>query len=142
MIVEDENGNDIDLNDLRDQEREPDEPTEPEPLDLDWIESVYTESNGTLDANACQVMADTVPGLVAEVKTLREELAYWRALPIRAEYATAVGGNTHPDDCKQAWHTEDSDQAQAWHKNVPDSRMWTRSVTVHEWVELSSEPPV
>lgn len=137
MIVEDENGNDIDLNDLRDQEREPDEPTEPAPLDLDWIESVYTESDGTLDANACQVMAGVVPDLIVELRGYRDAEETWAELPTRTEWTMTASSDEQPGPATR-WY---SSAEEAEHQHDESGQMWCRTLTIGGAVPISSEAP-
>ncbi|NJP24406.1 hypothetical protein FLW53_09360 [Microbispora sp. SCL1-1] len=121
------------------------EPPEPQPLDLDKLQiahDVYRrdgeEGNGP---QAQTYLLDAVPGLLAELREARAEIEWWQALPTRDEYACAVGGKKHPDDCTQVWHTGDADEALRWADNGTTGRAWTRAIALHPWVELSAEPP-
>lgn len=145
MIVEDEYGNDIDLRDL-DDDREP-EPSDPEdepPVDLGVLTDIHArylaEGASAEGKEAAQIILDTVPQMIAELHAARAELDRWRDLPTRDEYAVAVGGKQHPDDCTQAWHTDDVAKAEEWASNGT-GHAWTRTVTLHPWIGLSAEPP-
>lgn len=141
MIVEDENGNDIDLRDL-DNDREPEPPDdEPERLDLDKLQiahDVYRrdtdEGNGP---QAQTYLLDAVPALIAELSAARAELERLSALPTREEYAITDGG--HPAEASVIWPGSSEDALRL--ADDPGRTPWVRTLTVHPWVGLSTEPP-
>jgi hypothetical protein len=76
-----------------------------------------------------------IPDLIAEVERLREELAYWRGLPLREEYAVTDG--SAPTEDGRRYPREEAESA----VEVLGSTAWMRSVTVHPWQGLAAGPP-
>jgi hypothetical protein len=128
MIIEDENGNDIDLRDLDD--REPGEP-EDESLSLEQIEELYAAyQRGTgsefVDATAI-LLRDAVPQLIAEL----------RRLDTRNEYTITDGD--HPANDARLMPEAQVDFVLAHPETL--KHVWVRTVRVGPWVQLSSEAP-
>ncbi|MGW4422766.1 hypothetical protein [Streptosporangium sp. NPDC004631] len=141
MIVEDEHGREYDLNDLAD-DREPEPPDdELAPLDLSAIADAYHKALGEDLSGVpehCREVLAAVSGLLAQAHDLQEALAYWRGLPVREEYGvTADGGD--PDQAP-ATPARDADHALRLARR-PGRQAWVRSLTVHGWLQLSTEPP-
>lgn len=139
MIVEDEHGTEYDLRDL-DDDREPEPPDEPLPLDLDAIAHTYHlalgEDMSSIPEHCREVLA-SVSDLLAWARGLQEELTSWRALPLRDEYAVTDGA--HPDQAA-ATLAQDVDHAMQLAQR-PGRQAWVRSLTMHGWLPLSNEPP-
>lgn len=118
-------------------DREPDAPEEhEEPLDLDEISATYTacwEESCILGANGMKAL-NAVPDLIRELREARQQLAYWRALPLREEYAVTDGAA--PTEDGRRYPREAAESA----AEVLGSTAWMRSMTVHPWVELDAPP--
>lgn len=121
-----------------DDDREPDAPEEyEEPLDLDELVATLADAKndlGELGPATAEVLA-AVPDLIDELRKAREQLAYWRALPLREEYAVTDG--FAPTEDGRRYPREAAESA----AEVLGSTAWVRSVTVHPWQDLAAGPP-
>lgn len=129
MIVEDENGQDVDLHALDDpQEQDPPDDDE-EPIDLEECLDELGSDSGD----------EPIDRVIRMFRQARQELAYWRALPLRAEYVATYGQDpeqvAHPIPCP------DGADALRVAGQEEDGKAWVRSLTVHPWQELSDSPP-
>ncbi|MDH2425736.1 hypothetical protein [Sphaerisporangium sp. TRM90804] len=141
MIVEDEDGNDIDLRDLAD-DREPEPPDDPPPLDLDEIEALYQAALGesvVLGQHGMTVMFNAVPELLARLRAAEAELAELRGWEHRYEYVVTLGAEPAKDHPFAA-----SAESAEWMRVHPEcGTPWVRDVTTSPWrrYEPPPEPP-
>ncbi|MER7213545.1 hypothetical protein ABT340_41330 [Streptosporangium sp. NPDC000239] len=126
-----------------DREPEPPEEYEPTPLDLDEIERLLTKLPQMASlTHAKDELLAAISGLVVEVKSLRNQLAYWRGLEEDTVYASAHGGNQLPDDCSLWVHHRDGESAdRAVEAADGQATAYMRTRTLHPWQELSAEAP-
>lgn len=106
---------------------EDDEDEEREPLDMEQI----------LDAIDCiedRWVVGFLKEALAERRSLREQLAYWRALPLREEFAITDG--TNPEQASVVWPGSAEDALRL--AEDPDRKPWVRSVTVHPWQDMAA----
>lgn len=142
MITEDENGHIVDL---RDDDREPEPPDdEPLPIDLGQIARHYHEALAEDMSGIpehCREALAAVPGLLARVHDLQEELGYWRGLEEDTVYASAHGGKQRPDDCLLWVHHRDGEAAdRSVEAAAGAATAYMRVRTLHPWVELAEAP--
>lgn len=138
MIVEDEHGNDIDLNDLRD-DQEPEPPDEAESLTLEEIEELFARctSDDTYSLRAEEQLFDVaIPQMLAELRTARAELERLYSAK-RCEYAITDGST--PDEDARLMPEQQADFVLAHPETLKQA--WVRTVCVGPWQALSAEPP-
>ncbi|MFG3439907.1 hypothetical protein ACGF0J_21890 [Nonomuraea sp. NPDC047897] len=129
MIVEDENGNQWDLADLRDQEREP-EPLEQEPLSLEEIEAAldacYAGGASAEGEEAADLLIrEAVPQMLAELRAVRERLARYEQVPTQEEW-TVTADAAMPPGAYDARYTADAAMKAA---DRYGKQAWRRVVT-------------
>lgn len=159
MIVEDENGHEIDLHDLAD-DREPELPEEHEqpPLDLDEISrrvdrlrflapasGLKVNSAQLSDAEDLEALRELigcdVPGLIAEAESFRRQATRWEGLETDTVYASAHGGKQLPDDCALWVHHRDGESAdRSVEAAAGAATAYMRTRTLHPWVEYGPAP--
>jgi hypothetical protein len=143
MIIEDENGRDWTRDELEHHEPEPpfdeDEPS----VDLEEIDRLHqtaVNSRGGAQAALASVEATLtllarIPGLVAELHALRADRElFWNGM--RYEF-TLTRGNAEPDPDAQTM----TGAAQAEIQLAEGEALWSRSIHIGPWVQLSTEPP-
>ncbi|RCG21943.1 hypothetical protein DQ384_36400 [Sphaerisporangium album] len=138
MIVEDENGRDIDLRDLAD-EREPEPPDpEDEMLMLEEIEALLEQTTGALNPAGHQVLNFAVPQLLARVRLLEATLADERQRRNSCthvhEYVITHG---RPDDSTSRVTVQQADHA---HDHPEGGKPWARTISTTPW-EPHTPPP-
>ncbi|MFB9248432.1 hypothetical protein ACFFWE_09355 [Sphaerisporangium melleum] len=125
----------------RDDDREPEPPEQDEsPLDLVAARAVlaaFQEESCVLGHKGREAL-DLLPVALDEVEALRRELAYWRGLPMREEYAVTEDGKA-PDAADTHIRYDAAEEAER-HAGTA-GHLWTRSLTEHPWVGLVNEPP-
>ena len=96
MIVEDENGRDIDLRDL-DDNPEP-EPPDEEPLDLAELEATLADAKGDpyVPAATAEVLA-AVPHLLSRLRAAEAKLVTLRAMPTEHRYVVVTAACNDPE---------------------------------------------
>jgi hypothetical protein len=118
---------------------EPDPDDEYTPLDLDQIEADYRAhlSESAIFGRHGTAVIGSVPGLIAEVRRLRERLAVWEALPVRWEYA--IGKDDQPPHPDVVTTTDKPFGCQV--ADAVEQPLYGRPVHVGDFVELRAEAP-
>lgn len=128
-------------------EREPAEPEQEPPLDLDAIEdSIRTYYAGSDDdsAKAAEDLVTVMSGLVAELRAARQRIAALEALPTREEWAVTDNDSTPPRAALGGYHLTPEvamrmaaeHGVQAWRRVVT-----TKPVVVHPWEPIANKSP-
>ncbi len=131
MIVEDDNGNDIDLSDL-DDDREP-EPPEPEDesLTLEEIEATLITYSQGWGAARDQAIAFLLRVAVPQMLT---ELRHWRSLGKEPQHGVLL---RNPDQ----WIVYDDVETATEAAELRGGTAGVRDVYVTPWRTFSNEPP-
>lgn len=111
-------------------DRDPEPPDEDgEPIDLEECLDELGSDSGN----------EPIDQVIRMFRQARQELAYWRSLPLRVEYVATYGQDpeqvAHPIPCP------DGADALRVAGQEEDGKAWVRSLTVHPWQELSDSPP-
>ncbi|MEV0616154.1 hypothetical protein AB0I81_22765 [Nonomuraea sp. NPDC050404] len=139
MIIEDENGREWTTEELRDWDREPGEPEQREPLDLDWVRELIAKRNVVHadmkeQREAERLLLDQVlPELVGEVSDFREAEDVWADLPTRTEWAMTASANEPPGN-NALWRISAEAAEQAYGRpGVPASSGAATSPSARPW---------
>ncbi|KAB8186948.1 hypothetical protein FH608_046520 [Nonomuraea phyllanthi] len=118
-------------------DREPGEPEQEPPLDLDDLEKLYDLSGepGALPAWA-HVVYLNVPVLIAELREARRRIAEWEALPGREEFATTDQRDIPPNK----HHPYRVTPGEALKAPEKGRQAWVRRLTVHPWEPIDGAP--
>ncbi|MEU0516617.1 hypothetical protein [Streptosporangium sp. NPDC006007] len=137
MIVEDENGRDIDLRDLDDdREPEPPEPEEEQPLDLDELAATLADAQHDpyVPAATAEVL-NAVPRLLARLRAAEAELADWRGRSHRYEYAVTY----REEEPSSVVRVTRAHAERAWSDGIGYTP-WVRTISTSDWAELTEAP--
>jgi hypothetical protein len=143
VIIEDENGREWTTDELRDGDREPGEPEQREPLDLDWVRELIAKRN-VVHADVKEqreterLLLDVVlPRLADEVSDFREAEEVWADLPTRDEWVVTASAAELPGDDTR-WYGTAEDAEQAYGR---PGQLWMRHLTIGAPVAISNEAP-
>lgn len=121
-------------------DREPGEPEQEPPLDLDALQSLLELAAGPNALPAWgQMVYLQVPDLIAELREARRRIAEFEALQTREEWAGTVSRNEPPEPGKTVFYRDAETAEKDTAKNA--AQLWRRMLSVHPWEPIDSEPP-
>ena len=124
-------------------EREPGEPEQESPLDLDEVEGLHRAylSDGGEGAvlSAAVRLAELAPDLIAELREACQRIAAFEALPTREEWAGTVSRNEPPQPGKTVFYRDVETAEKDTAKNA--AQLWRRILSVHPWEPIDDEAP-
>ena len=123
-------------------DREPDEPEQEPPLDLDAVEEsirIYYSGSDDDSGKAAEELVTVVAGLATELREARQRIAEFEALPTREEWAVTGRRDIAPSKSMPLL-CESADSA-AKAVKVSGGVLWVRRLTVHPWEPISPEAP-
>lgn len=116
-------------------EREPDEPGQEPPLDLDEIEAMLRQTTGALSP-AGHNLLDVAPLLVAELREARQRIAALEALPTRERWAATAGPDVPPGPAAFEFGTP-----RVAEREIDGKQLWRRMLSVHPWEPIDEHGP-
>lgn len=123
-------------------DREPAEPEQEPPLDLEAIKDsirVYYAGSDDDSLKAAEDLLMVSSRLVAELREARQRIAEWEALPGREEFATTdQQTSTIPPNKHHPYRVTAGEALKASEKG---RQGWVRRLTVHPWEPIDDKGP-
>lgn len=121
-------------------DREPGEPEQEPPLDLDEVETAYKLADeAQIMGPHTQTAFAAVPELIAALREARQRIAEWEALPTREEWAGTVSRNEPPEPGKTVFYRDVETAEKDTARNA--AQLWRRMLSVHPWEPISDKAP-
>lgn len=146
MIVEDENGNDIDLHDLRDTEREP-EPPEEEHLTLDEIGQALDayragHGQGEHGDTLALLLEQALPQLLNQAHANEVELEEWRSMTLTESRYAMTGTDQPPTQglVVELLTVPEANTAAERHESGLGAPVWVMHTYATTWLSYPSIP--
>ncbi|MFI7448160.1 hypothetical protein ACIBQX_11735 [Nonomuraea sp. NPDC049714] len=122
-------------------DREPDEPEQEPPLDLDAVEEsirVYYGGSDDDSGKAAEELVTVVSRMATELREARERIAEFEALETRMEIVVASG---HPDKAGLIIPFQSASKALDHADKTPGCKVFYRLHVLQPWLEIDPEAP-
>lgn len=124
-------------------DREPGEPEQEPPVNLDEVAALLRRAENAFSRYEQEkaerdLIEVAVPQMIDEIGDLRLRIAEWEALEKREKWSV-TGGPDFP--AEPGVPVAPAESALGYARRHKDAQAWRRTLTVHPWEPIDTEPP-